>query len=84
MKLDSSVKISAGLVVLALVPSLVGAQQPSEQDRRFSDLAGSDRVLSYVVNLDLDPAFYQVAIGVRDETAKTASYLRRDVVVATP
>jgi VWFA-related protein len=46
-------------------------------------LAGGG-ALSYVINLELDPGDYQIAIGIRDEIARTASYLRQPVSIAKP
>ncbi len=45
------------------------------------ELAGNE-LLSYVINMDLEPGDYRVAVGVRDEISKIASYLREEVTIA--
>ena len=46
-------------------------------------LAGSG-ALNYVINLELDPGEYELAVGIRDEIARTASYLRQPVSISKP
>lgn len=45
------------------------------------DLEASANEFRWVVEIDLEPAKYGLAVGIRDERARRASYLRTDVAV---
>ena len=48
------------------------------------DMALNGENLSYIVNLDLPEGEYRLAIGIRDDVARVASFLRRPLEVKAP